>query len=130
MNINILEWVRVAEEDYEVAVFLTKRRGRKAPLNSICFHCQQCVEKYLKGRLEEAGLPVPKIHNLVVLLNQVLPLEPLWASFQSSLATLNNYAVHFRYPGHLANPTQTREAVKTCRSFRKEARLALGLSAK
>ena len=131
MNANALEWVRYAEEDYEVAVSLNKKRhGRKAPLNSICFHCQQCLERYLKGRFEAAGLPVPKTHDLVVLLDQVLSLEPLWASFQSSLAIVKDYTVDFLYPGHRATPTQAREALRICRSIRKEVRVALGLSAK
>ena len=34
------------------------------------------VEKYLKARLEEAGLDVPKTHNLYALLTLVLPIEP------------------------------------------------------
>jgi HEPN domain-containing protein len=28
--------------------------------DGVCFHCQQCAEKYLKGLLEEHGHAVPK----------------------------------------------------------------------
>ena len=48
-------------------------------LNAVCFHTQQCAEKYLKARLEEGGLSVPKSHDLDDLLNRLLPIEPLWA---------------------------------------------------
>lgn len=130
MKADTAEWVRCAEEDFAVATVLMKGRRRVSTNNSICFHCQQCVEKYLKSRLEEAGLKVPKIHSLMALLNQTLSLEPLWASFLPSLTTLNNYAVHFRYPGHLASRQDTRTALKICRSIRREVRLALGLPAK
>ena len=72
------------------------RRRTKTAANSIGFHCQQCVEKYLKARLEEAGLNAPKTHDLVVLLPLLLPAEPLWASFAPALRRLNDYAVKFR----------------------------------
>ena len=49
------EWVRCAEEDFDVANALLRRRTKTAA-NSIGFHCQQCVEKYLKARLEEGSL--------------------------------------------------------------------------
>ena len=130
MNANFVECVRFAEEEYQVAVFLMKRRGGNALMNSICFHCQQCLEWYLKGRLQRAGLPIPKTHNLAVLLDQVLSLEPMWASFETSVATVKNYTADFLYPGHVATPKQAREALKICQSIRKEIRLALGLSAK
>ncbi|PWU17906.1 MAG: hypothetical protein C5B50_10290 [Verrucomicrobia bacterium] len=47
------EWVKKAENDFETAAALMRRK--KILGDSICFHCQQCVEKYLKARLEEAG---------------------------------------------------------------------------
>ena len=47
----LAEWVDKAEADYQSAVALGRRR--KAPLPDIvCYHCQQCVEKYLKARSE------------------------------------------------------------------------------
>jgi HEPN domain-containing protein len=121
-----LEWVRCGEEDFDVALALLRRRTRTAA-NTIAFHCQQCVEKYLKGRLEEAGLGAPRTHDLVVLLQLLLPVEPLWASFAPSLRRLNDYAVKFRYPGHIATRTDARQALKACRSLRADIRLSLGL---
>ncbi len=123
------EWVRCAEEDFDVAAALLRRRTKTAA-NSIGFHCQQCVEKYLKARLEEAGLNAPKTHDLVVLLQLLLPVEPLWASFAPALRRLNDYAVKFRYPGHVATRTDAREALKACRSLRTDVRLSLGLPRK
>ena len=70
------EWVRCAEEDFDVANALLRRRTKTAA-NSIGFHCQQCVEKYLKARLEEGSLNAPKTHDLIVLLQLLLPVEPL-----------------------------------------------------
>jgi HEPN domain-containing protein len=120
------EWVRCAEEDFDVAAALMRRRTKTAA-NSIGFHCQQCVEKYLKARLEEAGLNAPKTHDLVVLLQLLLPVEPLWASFAPALRRLNDYAVKFRYPGHVTTRADARQALKACRSLRSDVRLSLGL---
>jgi HEPN domain-containing protein len=50
MKASTLEWVEKAEEDWEAAQ--RSYRARKVPLyNVACFHSQQCVEKYLKARL-------------------------------------------------------------------------------
>jgi HEPN domain-containing protein len=123
------EWVRCAEEDFDVASALMRRRTKTAA-NSIGFHCQQCVEKYLKARLEEAGLNAPKAHDLVTLLQLLLPVEPLWASFAPALRRLNDYAVKFRYPGHVTTRADARQALKACRSLRADVRLSLGLPRK
>jgi len=129
MKSDTREWVRFAEQDYEAAGFLFRRRTGTAT-NIICFHSQQCVEKYLKARLLEAGLNIPKTHDLMLLLQRLLPVEPLWASFAPVLRGLNDYAVKFRYPGTVATRPETRLALKTCRSVRGEVRLSLGLPRK
>jgi HEPN domain-containing protein len=123
------EWVRCAEEDFDVANALLRRRTKTAA-NSIGFHCQQCVEKYLKARLDEGSLNAPKTHDLMVLLQLLLPVEPLWASFAPALRRLNDYAVKFRYPGHVATRTDAREALRVCRSIRTDVRLSIGLPRK
>jgi HEPN domain-containing protein len=47
------EWVAKAEEDYLAALDLARRRKR--PLwSGVCFHAQQCAEKYLKANKSHA----------------------------------------------------------------------------
>ncbi|NJM68388.1 MAG: HEPN domain-containing protein, partial [Acaryochloris sp. RU_4_1] len=71
------EWLNKAEGDFATAQ--RELRARKTPnYDAACFHAQQCVEKYLKARLQEAIIPFGKTHNLVVLLDLLLPLEPIW----------------------------------------------------
>lgn len=129
MKADTQEWVRYAEEDYVVACVLMRSRRPLAP-NSVCFHCQQSIEKYLKARLVEAGMTVPKTHDLEALLNLLLPLEPLWETFRPTMNLLGGFAVKSRYPGHDLQREEARFALKTCRSLRKEARLALSLPAR
>ncbi len=122
------EWVAKAEEDYLAAVDLSRRRKR--PLwSGVCFHAQQCAEKYLKARMEEAGLAVLRTHDLDILLNQLLGVEPLWAAFRPAAQMLTDYAVDFRYPGHNAGRTHGRRALEQAKAIRREVRLSLGLPA-
>ena len=130
MKADTQEWVRCAEEDFQVASSQFRLRARKSTANAIGFHCQQCVEKYLKARLAEAGLGVPKVHDLVLLLQRLMPVEPLWTSFAPALRGLNDYAVKFRYPGHIATRADARAALKACHSVRAEVRASLGLPRK
>lgn len=120
------EWIRKAEEDFLAADALHRRR--KKPLwNVVAFHVQQMVEKYLKARMEEAGLSIPRTHDLVHLLNLVATVEPLWSSYNNALSLLTSYAVHARYPGNSVTGADARHAMKIGKQFRKEARITLGL---
>src|SRR4051794_41649223 len=121
-----LEWVEKAEEDFHVAQ--REFRARTFPShNATCFHAQQCAEKYLKARLQEAGTPFPRTHSLPALLLLVLPVEPLWSTLSPALNNLNVYGVNFRYPGANASKADARQALKGCRAARKEAPLSFGL---
>jgi|ERR1051325_2440465 HEPN domain-containing protein len=122
------EWVAKAEEDLLAAVDLGRRRKRPV-WDAVCFHCQQATEKYLKARLHEAGLAVPRTHDLESLLNLLLPAEPLWSAFRPALQDLSDYAVDFRYPGHRATKAKARRALADCKAVRREVRHSLGLSA-
>ncbi len=103
-------------------------RARKNPsYDGVCFHAQQCAEKYLKARLSEGGLSSAKIHDLVALLEQVLAVEPVWESFREDLAFLSDFAVAFRYPGESADRESALDARRRCRRFRHDARQTLGL---
>ena len=63
-----LEWIDKAERDYET-MERESRVSKNPNPDAVCFHAQQCVEKYLKARLCEAGERVPKIHDLNALLD-------------------------------------------------------------
>jgi HEPN domain-containing protein len=120
------EWVKKAEADF--ATMEREYRARKSPnYDGLCFHAQQCADKYLKGRLFEAGVHFQPIHYLVTLLEQVLPIEPGWDSYREDLASLSAFAVAYRYPGRYANRATAINARKWCRTFRLAARRALGL---
>lgn len=120
------EWVEKAEGDFLVASQIMRRRKQRV-LDAACFHCQQTVEKYVKARLCEAGISFSKTHDLVALLNLILPQEPLWTLFLSAAQALTDYAVDFRYPGDSATLAEARQCFKDCKAIRREIRLSLGL---
>jgi HEPN domain-containing protein len=120
------EWIAKAEADF--ATLERESRVTDHPnYDGICFHAQQCAEKYLKTRLTEAGIRFGKIHDLVALLDQVLEIEPAWESLREDLAYLSDFAIAFRYPGESADKDSALDAQRRCRLFRKAARTSLGL---
>jgi len=120
------EWVSKAEGDF--AIVERESRARKNPsYDGICFHAQQCAEKYLKARLCQAGIHITKVHDLPILLQKVLVVEPLWESYRTDLTYLSDFAVNFRYPGESADRSTALHARFLCRSFRKAARQSLEL---
>jgi len=119
------EWVDKAEGDFHSC--LREVRARRYPNpDSACFHAQQCVEKYLKSRLQEAGLAFPKTHDLLDLLKRVLAVEPAWTALNLQLTQLVSYAVVFRYPGISASKADARKALASCRVVRRAVRQSLG----
>lgn len=104
-------------------------RARKNPnYDAVCFHAQQSAEKYLKTRLQEASIAFKKIHDLEILLKDVLKIEPNWITLHQSCTFLTDYAVKYRYPGDSADKLEAKDAVKNCRLIRKTIRQAFNLS--
>jgi HEPN domain-containing protein len=120
------EWVEKAEGDFSTAN--REIRVRKAPnFDAVCFHAQQCAEKYLKALLQEADLPFGKTHHLISLLDLLLSSYPPWEILRPQLQNLNAYSVSIRYPGESADKAVARDALKLANIIRGEARKALGL---
>ncbi len=126
MKASTREWVEKAEADWATAG--RELRARRQPnYDAACFHAQQCVEKYLKARLVQAGQPILKTHDLSALLDLVLPLEPLWEVFRPQLEILTSYAVVFRYPGESATRERAKTALANAKALRQRIRESLGL---
>jgi HEPN domain-containing protein len=120
------EWIAKAEGDF--AIMERECQVTDNPnYDGICFHAQQCAEKYLKARLCEVDITFSKIHDLVALLDQVLEVEPTWESFREDLAYLSDFAVTFRYPGESADTESAIDSQHRCHRFRNAARDVLGL---
>jgi HEPN domain-containing protein len=118
-------WIKKAEADFAAAKQLGRRRD---PLHDIvCFHCQQCAEKYLKALLEERGQRVPRTHLLVSLLPLLAPHYPSLRSLRAGLDFLTRFAVDTRYPGDQASKRQAQAALRWVDKVRKVVRTLLGI---
>ena len=120
------EWIGKAEGDF--ATVEREARARKNPnYDGVCFHARQCAEKSLKALAVELDLPFLRTHDLVILLEQLLPVYPLWEVYRGDLAYLAEFAVSFRYPGESSDRESALDARRRCRVFRRAARAVLGL---
>ena len=119
------EWIAKAEGDYHSA--RRELRARTHPnYDATCFHAQQCAEKYLKARLQEANVPFSKTHDLTTLLDQLAAVEPTLEAFRAHLAALNACAVEGRYPGTCATKARAQEMFRLCSDVRDCLRENLG----
>lgn len=118
-------WVELAEEDFKIATH-EMEAGRDAPFGGICFHAQQCVEKYIKALLVLHAVDFPKIHDLEVLLGMVRAVAAPEMGVDDVLP-LNRYAVEARYPGDWGIPTheEAKEAVARMNKARDALRKCL-----
>jgi HEPN domain-containing protein len=120
------EWVEKAEGDF-ASMGREIRARKRQNHDGACFHAQQCVEKYLKAKLQEESITFTRTHDLAVLLALLLPVEPTWVLLEPDMNVLTEYAVRFRYPGDVASRTEALDASRMCKRIRLEVRKSLGL---
>jgi HEPN domain-containing protein len=118
MIIVIREWVHKAENDLKTAKH-TLEMDDECPTDTVCFHAQQCIEKYLKVLLVLEEIDFPKTHDIGKIVSLLpgrvrVPLTP------EEQRQLTNYATFTRYPGDYIpiSMEEAREAVRMARRVR------------
>ncbi|MBI2837252.1 MAG: HEPN domain-containing protein [Acidobacteria bacterium] len=101
------EWLVKADHDLKNASIVS--RAPQGPLDTAIYHCQQAVEKALKGWLCWKGVAFERTHDLRRLINLAATTDPAFSRYQSSADILTPYASIFRYPGLSGDPTPSRE---------------------
>jgi len=109
-----------AENDLKNAAH-TLKLGADCPTDTVCFHAQQCVEKYLKAFLVVLEVAFPKTHDIETLVG----LMPKHAGVSLTIEQqrrLTDYATVMRYPGPYKPVTlsEAKEAVRLARRVRRE----------
>lgn len=89
------DWLYHANIDYKAAVLLSK--DERCYL-SAAFHCQQSIEKALKGFLLFKKGKLFDGHNLTWLCRQAVNNDKKFAEWIDESATLNRYYIETRYP--------------------------------
>ncbi len=67
-------------------------------LDTVTFHCQQAVEKYLKAYLIFQSTTFRFSHDLVYLLDLINQNDSDFEEYYDSVSELQGYAVEIRYP--------------------------------
>jgi len=113
------QWLEFAGQDREAA----ERASQPPSLPTIvAFHCQQAMEKALKGYLFWNNTPFPKTHLLVELVQRCVELDGDFLDLLPAAEVLTPYAVISRYPDDLVavsdqDAEQARELADSAVSF-------------
>ena len=118
------QWLAKAKNDILNAD--NNLKSEEIPFDTVCFHCQQAAEKLLKAYLVGKGQPYPTTHDLLLLLENVLPFSNEAEQLRDVLAILMPYAVEIRYPDDWFMPynqdaEEARDAVEKVLNWLKNA---------
>lgn len=118
-------WVQKAEHDLRNAEY-TLTLLEDCPFDTICYHAQQCVEKYLKALLIWNTQDFPKVHDLRLLLQKASLVTHISFEIEKVLS-LNRYAAEARYPvtWEPISQSEAEEAVAIAKTVREEIRKRL-----
>ena len=104
------EWFKKGDSDLRSAGILMK--DEQPPTDTICFHCQQAAEKYLKGYLTLKGIDFIKSHDLDYLLKLCIDTGGEFETLRDAVLTLNKYGIEPRYPADIPVFYSVEEATK------------------
>jgi HEPN domain-containing protein len=89
-------WINLANRDHIVATHL-KETLKPMPVEVVCFHCQQTVEKALKAVLAYYEDEIPKTHNIRLLAELCSKHNKEILIDNNIVDTITDYAVITRY---------------------------------
>jgi HEPN domain-containing protein len=121
----VQEWIVKADNDLTAAAQILKL-GKDTPTDTVCFHAQQCVEKYLKAILVYRNIPFKKTHEIRAVM-ALVPQRYRPVVDEAMQDRLTRYAGPKRYPesGPEISLTEARKAVSAARRVRREVRRKL-----
>ena len=116
-NKYIARWIKIADHDLGTAKIIYLHLPEYKEM--ICFHCQQAVEKYLKGFLTYLEIDFKKKHSLEYLLNLISIKDEFSEEWYEIASKIENYAIEIRYPDETV-PTdeEVKEAIEITEKFR------------
>ncbi|MEI8202976.1 MAG: HEPN domain-containing protein [Bacteroidota bacterium] len=89
-------------------------------LDTVTFHCQQAVEKYLKAFLIFKSTPFKFTHDLIYLLEMISQTDLDFESYYDVISELQGYAVEIRYPNEIIflSVDKVENAIQSAKSIR------------
>lgn len=115
------DWIEKGDHDLGSAKIIFQHIPEY--FDTVAFHCQQAVEKYLKALLVLYSVEFPRTHDLpflLELLSRKRKVETI--QFDKSIV-LNNFAIDIRYPEKiiLLSKEELTEAIEIAQYFREFA---------
>ncbi|MGC8783213.1 MAG: HEPN domain-containing protein [Armatimonadota bacterium] len=89
--------------------------------DTVCFHMQQCCEKYLKSFLIFHGKEVPRVHSLAALIERCADIDADFRRLNElDIDHLTDYAVTIRYGDEFYMPSveEARQALQIAERVR------------
>ncbi|MFH0797189.1 MAG: HEPN domain-containing protein [Candidatus Omnitrophota bacterium] len=89
------EWIIKARNDLKSVEILYREKG---PSDTICFHCHQSIEKFIKAYLVAKNIHFEKIHSLWNLAKLCATKDKEFLNSEEELKLLDAYYIESRYP--------------------------------
>ena len=107
----VAEWLRFADMDLSIAKNSLETM-HPAPLEIICYHCQQSAEKFLKGTIIAFEVEAEKTHDLSKLTGTLQKHTEVPEEIADFAERLTMYGVRTRYPNEISvDESQTKTAI-------------------
>jgi HEPN domain-containing protein len=107
-KINLVRsWLTKAQHDLSSAERLAD--GPNPILDTAIYHCQQAVEKTLKGFLVFHDAEFEKVHNLSSLVDLCTEVDKSFGTLTDTAANLTPFATAYRYPDEFFEAAPSRE---------------------
>ena len=113
------EWIRKAESDLKIGK--DELTTADPATDAICFHMQQCAEKYLKAFLVFNGREIRRTHIIEDLIKECMKTDERFRSLADTDAVLlTPYAVEIRYPADAPPPSleMTKQAIRAAETVK------------
>ena len=92
----VRQWILKAEND--LLNVTNNLDAEHTPWDTVCFHCQQAVEKYIKAVLVVQEHEIPRTHDLEQIYSLIRSWIPELDAQRDELRWLTSYSVLGRYP--------------------------------
>ncbi|MBU2446153.1 MAG: HEPN domain-containing protein [Bacteroidetes bacterium] len=122
----VKRWLLKAESDFKTGN--DEIATQEPATDTICFHMQQCVEKYLKAFLIFNGKEIRKTHDIAELIRACMKIDTEFQKlFDLDTDKLTEYAVEIRYSEEFYFPSleEAEEAIEIARKVKEFVRIKL-----
>lgn len=123
----IKEWIKKAEHDLGSAKIIFLYLPDYS--DTIAFHCQQAVEKYIKAIMVYKEIEFQRSHDLIYLLELLSSVSEISKDRYKKAVSLNGYSVQIRYPDKIVKLSreELEDAIAISQEFRTFAIEQIGI---